>query len=81
VSVHKSLKLGKGMARARNVYTRYERLLKLQETGRWTEGRSIYGLPKVRVAVVKLGKKKKAKKGPAEEAEKAAAPAAGAAKS
>jgi len=69
VSVHKSLKLSKGMARTRNVYTRWERLLKLKEDGRWTDESQIFGLPKVRVAVVKIGKKKK-KKGPEEEEDK-----------
>jgi small basic protein (TIGR04137 family) len=62
VSIHKSLKVGSAMARTRNVYTRWERLQKLQETGRWSEGDPVYGMPKVRTAVVKIGRKKKKKK-------------------
>lgn len=63
MSIHKSLKLGSAMGRSRNVLTRWERLQKLQDDGRWTDGESVYGLPKVRNIVVKAGKKKK-KKGP-----------------
>ena len=46
----------------RNVLTRGERLAKLKELGRWTEGDPVTGLPKVRVPKVSLKKKKKAKK-------------------
>ena len=67
MSIHKSLKVGGGMARQRNVYTRWERMQKLQEQGRWTDDSTVYGMPKVRASVVKVGKKKKKKK--AEEAE------------
>ncbi len=67
MSIHKSLKMGAGMGRTRNVYTRYERLLKLKEDGRWNDdSSSVYGMPKVRATVIKIGKKKK-KKGPEEE--------------
>lgn len=62
MTMHKSLRLGSSMVRHRNVYNRWERLLKLKEQGRWNDGDSIYGLPKVRAVVVKVGgKKKKAK--------------------
>ena len=70
MSIHKSLKIGGAMARTRNVYTRWERLQKLVEQGRWTDEESVYGLPKVRAVVVKLGGKKKKKK--AEEGEEGA---------
>ena len=46
----------------RNVLTRAERLLKLQESDRWQEGDGILGLPKVRVQKLALKKKKKVKK-------------------
>lgn len=59
MTMHKSLRLGSGMIRHRNVYNRWERLLKLQEQGRWNDGTSPFGLPKVRTAVVKVGGKKK----------------------
>ena len=81
MTLHKSLRGGAGMIRQRNVYNRWERLQKLKETGRWTEEKSIFGLPKVRTAVVKVGGKKKVKKAATEGAEgAAAAPAEGAAK-
>lgn len=79
MTLHKSLRGGAGMIRQRNVYNRWERLQKLKETGRWTEEKSIFGLPKVRTQVVKVGGKKKVKKAAAEGAEAAAAPAEGAA--
>ncbi len=62
MSIHKSLKIQGAMARQRNVYTRWERMQKLQEQGRWEDGQSVYGLAKVRAAVVKIGRKKKKKK-------------------
>lgn len=59
MTMHKSLRLGSSMIRHRNVYNRWERLLKLQEQGRWSEETSPFGIPKVRTAVVKVGGKKK----------------------
>ena len=41
--------------------SRGERILKLKEQERWTEGRSPLGLPKVRVTKTAVKKKKKAK--------------------
>jgi small basic protein (TIGR04137 family) len=82
MTIDKSLKVKRGMARVRNVLNRAERLGKLQEAERWTEGDSVLGLPKVRVQKLALKKKKKAKKEEGEEgAEGAAAatPAEGAA--
>ena len=81
MTLHKSLRGGASMVRQRNVYNRWERLQKLKEQGRWTDGTSIFGLPKVRTMVVKVGggKKKKAKAAEGAEgaaAEGAAAPAA-----
>jgi small basic protein (TIGR04137 family) len=79
VSIHKSLKVGAGMVRARNVYNRWERLQKLKEQGAWKEGDKIFGLPKVRTSVVKIGGKKK-KAPPKAEGAEGAKPAEGAAK-
>jgi small basic protein (TIGR04137 family) len=75
----KSLRVRKGSSSARGVLTRAERITKLQETERWTEGRSPIGLPKVRVQKMAMKKKKKAKDEAAEGAA-AAKPAAGAKK-
>ena len=75
MTIDKSLRVKAGAIKSRNVLTRAERVLKLQESDRWSEGQSVLGLPKVRVLKLALKKKKKAK---AEEgAEGAAAPAAG----
>jgi small basic protein (TIGR04137 family) len=60
MSIDKSLRRKNQLQRARSVLTRGERIKVLRETDRWTEGRSPFGLPKVRVAKVaaKKGKPK-----------------------
>jgi small basic protein (TIGR04137 family) len=78
----KSLKVRLGLARARSVLTRAERIQRLKAADRWKEGDSPFGLSKVRVykLAVKKKKKKKEEEG-AEGAEAAAAaPAAEGAK-
>lgn len=75
MTIDKSLKIRRGLGRARSVLTRDERLAKLMETDRWKEGDSVLGMPKVRVMKIAL-KKKKAKKAEGE-GDAAAAPAAG----
>jgi small basic protein (TIGR04137 family) len=75
MSIDKSLRRKNTLARSRNVLTRGERIQTLQDDERWPEGRSPYGLPKVRV--LKLKKSKKAAK--EEKAEEGADKAAGAA--
>jgi small basic protein (TIGR04137 family) len=78
MSIDKSLRRKDSLVRARSVLTRGERIKLLQDEERWPEGRSPFGLPKVKV--VKIAKKaKKAKEEKAaegEEGEAAAAPAA-----
>src|SRR5262245_56727297 len=74
MSIDKSLKRKGGMTRPRCVLTRGERILKMMEDGRWTDGRSPFGLPKVRVQKVVM--KKKPKKEAAEGDAAAAAPGA-----
>jgi small basic protein (TIGR04137 family) len=76
MSIDKSLRRKNQLERSRNVLTRGERIKVLQDEERWKEGRSPYGLPKVRV--IKVAKKggKKAKE---EETAEGAAPAAAAA--
>ena len=69
MSIHKSLAVNSALSRSRNVFTRAERLKKLEEQGRWNEGESIYGLPKVKTRT-KLRKSKKEKKKEAAEAAK-----------
>jgi hypothetical protein len=64
------------------VLTRAERIKKLQDLEKWTDGRSPFALPKVRVVkiILKKAKKEKAAEGEGEVKEGAvAAPAATAA--
>ncbi len=61
MTIDKSLKVKAGMLRSRNVLTRAERLEKLKQADRWSEGDSVLGMPKVRVQKLSLKKKKKAK--------------------
>jgi small basic protein (TIGR04137 family) len=78
MSIDKSLRRKDQLVRARNVLKRGERIKVLQDDERWQEGRSPYGLPKVRV--LKIAKKaKKAKEEEKAEGEAAAAEAAPAA--
>jgi small basic protein (TIGR04137 family) len=79
MSLHKSLKIKNQHTRARNVLKREERLEKLQESERWSEGVSVYGLPKVRVEVKAPRKHAKEKEAPDAEGVEAAegAPAEG----
>ena len=61
MSIDKSLKRKKGLAGNRSVLTRAERIKTLQESEKWVEGRSPFGLPKVRVLKIVLKKAKKEK--------------------
>jgi small basic protein (TIGR04137 family) len=61
MSIDKSLRRKNQLARARSVLTRAERIAILKEDGRFPDGRSPFGLPKVRVLKIG-GKPKKAKK-------------------
>lgn len=61
MTIDKSLKVNRGLVRARSVLTRAERLERLSIADRWKEGDSVFGLPKVRVIKTALKRKKKAK--------------------
>ncbi|MGD9719822.1 MAG: small basic protein [Pirellulales bacterium] len=74
MTMDKSLRLRRGLVRSRSVLSRAERLAQLKESGRWTEGSGVFGLPKVRV--FKLAMKKKKKKKEEGEGDAAATPAA-----
>ena len=79
MSIDKSLKRRSGGASNRSVLTRAERIKKLQDLEKWPDGRSPFGLPKVRVVkiILKKAKKEKAAEGEGEAKEgAAAAPAA-----
>ena len=74
MSIHKSLKVTAGLVRARNVWTRVERLEALKKAGKYSEGETVYGLPKVRTQF--KTKKKVSKKKEADGDAAAATPAA-----
>ena len=61
MTIDKSLRRKGRLARSRNVLKRDERIAELQAEERWTPGRSVLGLPKVRVNKSAAGKKKKKK--------------------
>ena len=61
MAIDKSLKVRKGIGRARNVLKRAERIERLQSQERWTEETGPFSLPKVRVYKVVIKKKKKKK--------------------
>lgn len=77
MSIDKSLRRKNSLQRARNVLTRGERIKTLKDDERWKEGRSPYGLPKVKVLKISTKKAKKAKEEEAEGDAAAATPAAG----
>lgn len=61
MTIDKSLKRKGRLSRSRNVLKRGERIEKLQADDRWRDDQSPFGLPKVRVQKVVIGKKKKKK--------------------
>ena len=60
MSIDKSLRRKNTLQRARNVLTRGERILQMKKEDRWPDGRSPYGLPKVKVIKIVVKKVKKA---------------------
>ena len=77
MSIDKSLRRKNTLVRARSVLTRGERIKVLMNEERWTDGRSPFALPKVRV--MKIAKKPKKAKEAAKEGEEGAEGAAAAA--
>lgn len=77
MSIHQSLKVKNKLKRSRNVLKRAERIAQLKQEGKWlAEKDSLFGLPKVRVAVARKGKAKKKKEEAPEAAAAGEAPAA-----
>lgn len=64
MSMDRSLRSKTMLERHRNVLTRAERVVILKETGLWSEGGKITGLPKVAHRKAAVGKKDKAEKKP-----------------
>jgi small basic protein (TIGR04137 family) len=79
MTMDKSLRMRRGLTRARSVLNRAERIQRLKSADRWQEGDSPFGLAKVRV--YKLAMKKKKKKKEEEEGAEGAAAATPAADS
>jgi small basic protein (TIGR04137 family) len=61
VTIDKSLKRKGRLARLRSVMSRDERITQMQSDERWADGTSPFGLPKLRVVRLVVGKKKKKK--------------------
>ena len=78
MTMDKSLKMRRGLARARSVLNRAERLHRLKSADRWQDGDSPFGLAKVRVYKLAMKKKKKKKEEEGEEGAEGAAAAAAA---
>jgi len=76
MSLDKSLKSQGALVRHRNVLSRAERVEALKEEERWTEGRTVFGLPKVAHRKVVTKKHKAAAKASAEGVSAEGAPAA-----
>ena len=66
MSIDRSLKIKSALSRHRNVLSRAERIEKLVEEERWSEGDAVTGLPKVSHRKAHTGKKTP-KAGPAKE--------------
>jgi small basic protein (TIGR04137 family) len=79
MTMDKSLRIHRGLIRARSVLSRAERIERLKTQDRWKEGDSPFGLSKVRVYKMAVKKKKKKKEEEGEEGAETAAAAAPAA--
>ncbi|MDO9572834.1 MAG: small basic protein [Candidatus Omnitrophota bacterium] len=80
MSIHPSLIISEADKKARSVLKRTERIRQMQEKGKWKEGDSVYGLPKIKTLRIKIKKEKVEKAESATTAEGVSAVAAGAAK-
>ena len=77
MSMDKSLISRGKLGRHRSVLTRTERIDRLVEEDRWQEGRSVFGLPKVRTLVMRRAKAAKEEEAPKTEGEAEEAPTQG----
>ncbi|MFC1592933.1 small basic protein [Candidatus Omnitrophota bacterium] len=79
MSIHSSLSGSANDKKTRSVLSRVERLKMLIDKGTWQEGKSIFGLPKIKILKIKIKKEKAAPAAAtpgAEDAAAAGAPAA-----
>ena len=56
MSIHSSLRTGNTTGQLRNVMKRHERIRSLVTKGQWEDGRSVFGLPKIKQTKVKARK-------------------------
>jgi small basic protein (TIGR04137 family) len=80
MSIHPSLVLSEKDKLTRSVMKRTERIRQMHEKGKWKEGDSVYGLPKIKTVKIKIKKEKAVKADATAEAGTAAGAAAPAAK-
>ncbi|MCG8431762.1 MAG: small basic protein [Candidatus Omnitrophica bacterium] len=73
MTIHPSLRISEADKKVRSVLKRPERIRAMIEKDHWKEGDSIFGLPKMKIVKIKVGKKEKA----APKAEEGAAGAEG----
>ncbi|MHC4442317.1 MAG: small basic protein [Planctomycetota bacterium] len=62
MSIDRSLKSMKGLARHRNVLSRAERIKRMTDEDKWDESQSLFGLPKIANRNLRVGKKTKKEK-------------------
>lgn len=62
MALHKSLRRKSRLVRLRSVLSREERITQMKSDEKWADGRSPFGLPKLRVVRQTVGKKKKKEK-------------------
>jgi small basic protein (TIGR04137 family) len=77
MSLDRSLRSANSLVRHRNVLTRAERIDRLEDNAKWTDAKSVFGLPKVGNRKQALAKAEKTEAAAAPGAAGAAAPAAG----
>jgi len=61
VTIDKSLRRKGRLSRSRNVLQRHERIQQMKADERWSDTQSPFGLPKLRVIKLVVGRKKKKK--------------------
>ena len=59
MSLHSSLRHGGSKGSVRTVLKREERIKKLMAEGKWNKESSVFGLPKIKIARMKISKKEK----------------------
>ena len=60
MSIHSSLRTGGKDKKHRSVLKRYERLKSLKDKNLWDEGKSVLGIPKVKMQKLRVKKEKSA---------------------